>query len=95
MALSRSEVEHIALLARVGMSEEDLKVFGEQLSDIIEQFNVLDQVDITDVPPTSHTGDLTSVFREDISSPSSPQDDILANAPREDDGYFRVKAVLG
>ena len=95
MALSKSEVEHIASLARVGMTEEDIATFGEQLSRILEQFRVLDQVDTTDTPPTSHTVDLASVFREDEVAPSYPKEDILANAPREDDGFFRVKSVLG
>lgn len=95
MALSKREIQHVALLARVGMTEEDLKLFGEQLSNILEQFQVLDQVDTTDVPPTSHTVDLTSVFREDSTAPSFPVEDILANAPKEDDGFFKVKPVLG
>ena len=95
MALSKEEVHHIALLARVGMTDEDLETFGEQLSDILEQFQVLEQVDTEDVLPTSHTVDLTSVFRDDKERPSLPQADVLANAPREDDGFFRVKAVLG
>ncbi|MFQ5874840.1 MAG: Asp-tRNA(Asn)/Glu-tRNA(Gln) amidotransferase subunit GatC [Dehalococcoidia bacterium] len=95
MALSRSEVEHIAQLARVGMTEEDITLFAEQLSHILEQFQVLDQVDTTDVPPSSHTVDLTSVFRDDEVTPSSSKEDVLANAPREDEGFFRVKSVLG
>ncbi len=95
MALSREEVEHIARLARVGMTEEDLKVFGGQLSHILEQFNVLNEVDTEDVPPTSHTVDLSSVFRDDEERASLAQEDVLVNAPRRDDDYFRVKPVLG
>ncbi|MEE9198998.1 MAG: Asp-tRNA(Asn)/Glu-tRNA(Gln) amidotransferase subunit GatC [Dehalococcoidia bacterium] len=95
MSLSRSDVEHIARLARVGMTEEDLALFGEQLSHILEQFRVLDQVDTSGVSPTSHTVDLTSVFRDDEAAPSYPQEEVLANAPKEDDGFFRVKPVLG
>ena len=95
MALSREEVEHIARLARVGMTEEDLEVFGGQLSHILEQFNVLNEVDTDGVPPTSHTVDLASVFRDDEERASLAQKDVLANAPRRDDDYFRVKPVLG
>ena len=57
MALSKDEVQHIALLARVGMTEDDLELFREQLSSILEQFRVLDGVDTTDVPPhVSYSG---------------------------------------
>ena len=95
MALSREEVEHIAQLARVGMTPEDLDTFAEQLSHILEQFEILDEVDTDDVPPSSHPIDITSVFRDDEVTPSYPREDVLANAPREDDGFFRVKSVLG
>ena len=95
MPLKREEVEHIALLARVGMTNEDLQTFGEQLSDILEQFNVLSEVDTEGVPPTSHTVDVFTVFRDDEERPSLPSEDVLANAPRRDDDYFRVKPVLG
>ena len=95
MALERSEVEHIARLARIGMTEGDLELFREQLSHILEQFQILDQVDTTDVPPTSHTMELSSVFREDKAESSYPKEEVLANAPKEDDGFFRVKSVLG
>lgn len=95
MALSREEVEHIARLARIGMTEEDLEVFGGQLSHILEQFNVLKEVDTEGVPATSHTVDLSSVFRDDEERESLAQEDVLANAPRRDGDYFRVKPVLG
>ena len=95
MALSRSEVEHIAQLARVGMTEEDITLLAEQLSHILEQVQILEQVDTSGVPPSSHTVDLTSVFREDEVAPSYPKEEVLANAPSEDEGFFRVKAVLG
>ena len=95
MPLKREEVEHIARLARVGMTEEDLEIFGGQLSHILEQFNVLREVDTEDVLPTSHTVDLSSVFRDDEERPSLSQEDTLANAPRRDDDFFRVKPVLG
>ena len=95
MALKREEVQHIALLARVGMTEEELATFGGQLSHILDQFKVLEEVDTADVAPTSHTVDLTSVFRDDEERPSLAPEDVLANAPRRDDDYFRVKPVLG
>ena len=95
MALSDKEVKHIALLARIGMTEQELAMFGVQLSDILEQFRILEQVDTTDIPQTLHTVDLTSVFREDKALPSLTQEEVLSNAPWEYEGFFRVKAVLG
>ncbi len=94
MKLSREEVEHIALLARLGLSEADVERFREQLSNILENFTILQQVDTTDVPPTSQAVALQNVFRPDEPAPSLPQAEVLANAPRQEEGCFRVKAVL-
>ena len=94
LKLSREEVKHIALLARLGLTEADVEKFREQLSNILENFEVLKQVDTTGVPPTSHPVALTNVLRDDEVAPSYPPKDILANAPQEEDGCFRVRAVL-
>ena len=94
MKLSREEVEHIALLARLGLSEADVEKFREQLSHILENFTALQQVDTTDVPPTSHALALQNVIRSDQVGTSLPQAEVLANAPRQEEGCFRVKAVL-
>lgn len=94
MKLSREEVLHIATLARVGMTEEELERFREQLSNILEHFEVLRQVNTEGVPPTGHAIPLQNVFREDVVEASYPQDQILANAPAVEDNHFRVRAVL-
>ncbi|MBI4301181.1 MAG: Asp-tRNA(Asn)/Glu-tRNA(Gln) amidotransferase subunit GatC [Chloroflexi bacterium] len=94
MALSREEVEHIAVLARVGLSEADVEKFREQLSHIIEHFEVLRQVDTEGVPPMAHSVALENVTRPDEPSPSLSADQILANAPEKDEGFFKVHAVL-
>ncbi|MBI2906532.1 MAG: Asp-tRNA(Asn)/Glu-tRNA(Gln) amidotransferase subunit GatC [Chloroflexi bacterium] len=94
MKLSREEVEHIALLARVGLTEEDMERMREQLSNILENFEVLKQVDTEDVPPTAQSIDLISVVKPDEVRPSWPQEQILANAPQQEDGHFKVKAIL-
>ena len=94
MKLSREEVVHIALLARLGLSEEDLEKFREQLSNILENFEILQQVDTSNVPPTAYPIPLENVVREDETSPSLPQSEILANAPHQEESWFRVKAVL-
>jgi aspartyl-tRNA(Asn)/glutamyl-tRNA(Gln) amidotransferase subunit C len=94
LQIGRDEVRHIALLARLGVSEDDMEKFSRQLSDILEAFQVLQKVDTTGVPPTSHPVALDNVLRDDEVAPSYPSEEVLANAPREEDGCFRVRAVL-
>ena len=94
MKLSREEVLHIALLARLGLTETELDRFREQLSDILENFEVLQQVDTSDVPPTAQSIPLQNVTKGDEVAASLPPSQILANAPRRDGEYFRVRAVL-
>lgn len=94
MALSREEVLHIALLARVGLSEEDVAKFREQLSDVLDHFETLKALDTEGVEPTAYPLALESVMRSDEVRPSLPRDDVLANAPQAEDGAFRVRAVL-
>ncbi len=94
MPLSRDDVVHIASLCRVGMTDEDLERMREQLSHILEQFEVLNQVDTAGVAPASHSIELHSVFKEDEARPSLPSSDVLSNAPRQQDGFLRIKAVL-
>lgn len=94
MKLSREEVLRIARLARLGLSEAEIDRMGEQLSDILENFEILKQVDTSDVPPTAQSIDLQNVLRDDEVAPSLPSGEVLANAPRKEGGYFRVRAVL-
>jgi len=94
LKLSREEVKHIATLARVGLTEEELERFSQQLSHILENFAILQELDTADVPPTSHPMALSSVLRDDEAEPSYPPEDILANAPHREEAFFRVKAIL-
>jgi aspartyl-tRNA(Asn)/glutamyl-tRNA(Gln) amidotransferase subunit C len=94
MKLSREEVVHIAKLARLGMSEADIEKAREQLSNILENFEVLKEVDTTDVPPTAQSINLQNVMRDDISAPSLPAEDIMANAPDREEDLFKLRAVL-
>ena len=94
MKLSREEVLHIALLARLGLPETEVDRLKEQLSNILENFEVLQQVDTTDIPPTAQSIPLQDVMRRDEEAPSLPQSQILANAPRREEGFFRVRPVL-
>ena len=94
MALTREEVLHIAHLARVALSDEDVAKFQEQLSEILEHFETLKALDTEGVEPTSHPLPLESVMRADEVRPSLSREDVLANAPLAEDGLFRVRAVL-
>ncbi|MCH8066260.1 MAG: Asp-tRNA(Asn)/Glu-tRNA(Gln) amidotransferase subunit GatC [Chloroflexi bacterium] len=94
MSLTREEVLHIAHLAHLGLSEDEVPKFQEQLSGILDHFEALRALDTEGVPPTSHPLPLESVMREDEAAPSLPVEDVLANAPNAEDGLFRVRAVL-
>ena len=94
MSLTSQEAQHIALLARVGLTAEELERYRSQMENILEQFQVLQKVDTEGVPPTSQSVPLESVMREDTPAPSLPKEDTLANAPRREDDYLRVRAVL-
>ncbi len=94
MKLSREQVLHIALLARLGLSEEEVERAREQLSNILENFEVLKQVDTTNVPPTAQSITLQNVVRADEPGESLPPAEILSNAPQKEGSFFRVRAVL-
>jgi aspartyl-tRNA(Asn)/glutamyl-tRNA(Gln) amidotransferase subunit C len=94
MKLSRDEVLHIARLARLGVTESDIDTFREQLSNILESFEALQQVDTSNIPPTAQAVPLQNVMKPDAVAPSLPPSDILANAPRREEDFFRVRAVL-
>ena len=94
MKLSREEVLHIARLARLGLNDTEIDRLREQLSDILENFEILQQVDTSDVPPTAQSIALQNVVRDDEVAPSLSSSEILANAPRREGDFFRVRAVL-
>ena len=94
MKLSREEVLKIATLCRLELSEDELERFRGQLSNILANFEVLQQVDTAEVPPAAYPIPLKNVIRKDEARPSLDKEDVLANAPRQEDGCFRVKAVL-
>ena len=94
MSLTREEVLHIAQLAHLGLSEDEVQKFQEQLSEILNHFEALRALDTEGVPPTSHPLPLASVMREDEVAPSLPVEDVMANAPNAEDDLFRVRAVL-
>ena len=94
MALTSEDVDHVAALARLGISAEERTRFAEQLSGILEHFRALQALDTENIPPTAQVLDIRNVMRPDTARPPLPQAAALANAPREEDGFFRVQAVL-
>ncbi len=94
MTLTSDDVRHIALLARVGMTDDEIEVMREQLSGILEHFQVLQQVNTEKVEPTAHSVETHAVLRDDEARQSVSKDDALANAPHRDGDFVRVRAVL-
>ena len=94
MNLTPDEVQHITLLARVGLDLEELERYRTQLSDILEHFQVLQEVDTEGVSPTGSSVLQESVMRDDEPADSLSSEEVLATAPNREDDYFRVRAVL-
>ena len=95
MRLSREEVEHVASLARLGLSHEETARMQDQLSSILGHIAMLDRLETTAIPPTAQVNTLTNVMRDDVTVGSLPVTAILANAPRQREEFFEVHAVLG
>lgn len=94
MKLSREEVEHIAELARLTLNDEELTLYQEQLSDILEYFERLQELDSEAIEPTATVLPLRNVMRADKAASAFDREDILANAPAAEDGCFEVPTVL-
>ena len=92
--LTTQDVERIAELANLTLSADLLSTIPAQLSAIIDLVNKLQEVDTTNVEPTSQVTGMTNVFREDAVEPSFTQEEALSNAPRSDNGYFVVNAIF-
>lgn len=94
MSLTPDDVLHVARLARVALAPEEVTRLADQLSGILDHFATLSAVPTDGVEPTAHPLPLANVMRADEVLPSLPRDQVLANAPRHEDGYLRVRAVL-
>jgi aspartyl-tRNA(Asn)/glutamyl-tRNA(Gln) amidotransferase subunit C len=95
MGLSREEVEAVASLARLGLSEFEVTLMQDQLSTILEHIAAIDRLDTDAILPTAQVNTLSNVMRPDVIVDSLPREAVLANAPRQADGFFEVHAVLG
>jgi aspartyl-tRNA(Asn)/glutamyl-tRNA(Gln) amidotransferase subunit C len=92
--LSLAEVEIIAELAKLTLTDEEKAVFQEQLSEVLEYAEMLQQLDTTGIPPTTSALPLSNVMRADLVRPSLSNEEALFNAPEAEDGSFKVRAVL-
>jgi aspartyl-tRNA(Asn)/glutamyl-tRNA(Gln) amidotransferase subunit C len=93
--ISRDDVAHVARLARLDVTEDELDRFVEQLGAVLEHAAGVAALDTTGVPPTAHPFPLSNVLRDDEVRPSLDRDEVLAQAPAAEDGRFRVPRILG
>lgn len=94
MSLTAQDVRHVAELAKLKLTDDEVGRFAQQLSAILDYAAILQQVDTSHVPPTPYVLPLQNVMRDDDAAPSLPNDVALGNAPDADDGFFRVRAVF-
>ncbi len=94
MQLTTDEVRHVAELAKLALTEEEIVQYTQQLSAILDYAALLQEVDTSGVPPTPYILPLTNVMREDVAAPCLSNAAALANAPDSDHGFFRVRAVF-
>jgi aspartyl-tRNA(Asn)/glutamyl-tRNA(Gln) amidotransferase subunit C len=94
MKLTRDQVRHVAELAKLKLTEQEIDLFREQLSAILEYAARLDELDTEAIPPTAAVLPLQNVMRPDVPTPSFPRSAMLRNAPDQEDGLVKVKVVL-
>ncbi len=94
MRIPRDQIEHIAVLARLSLSDEEKDLFATQLGSILEYVEKLNELDTSAVPPTSHVLSLRNVMRDDITAPSLSREDALANAPAHTEKFYRVPKII-
>jgi aspartyl-tRNA(Asn)/glutamyl-tRNA(Gln) amidotransferase subunit C len=93
--ISRSDVEHVAMLARLALTDEEIEQLTGELGAIVDYAAEVSALDTSDVPPTAHPLPLVNVFRPDDPRPGLDRDEVLAEAPATEDGQFRVPRILG
>jgi aspartyl-tRNA(Asn)/glutamyl-tRNA(Gln) amidotransferase subunit C len=93
--LSRSDVEHVAYLARLGLTDGELATLEGQLNHILDQYAILARLDTDDIPPTAQTIELENILRDDVARESLPVEAVLENAPERDGDFIVVPAIIG
>ncbi|MEA4901955.1 Asp-tRNA(Asn)/Glu-tRNA(Gln) amidotransferase subunit GatC [Desulfitobacterium sp.] len=94
MKISRQQVEHVAMLARLELSEEEVAGYTVQLNSILDYAAMLDQLNTDDIKPTAYAVPLHNIVREDQVKPSFAREKVLANAPVAEDGFFKVPRIV-
>jgi aspartyl-tRNA(Asn)/glutamyl-tRNA(Gln) amidotransferase subunit C len=94
MHLTVDEVRHVAELAKLRLTDDEVAQYAEQLSAILEYAERVQMVDVSNVPPTPYVLPLETILREDVPEPGLSNEEALANAPDSADGFFRVRAVF-
>lgn len=92
--LSRSDVEHVAYLARLGLTDAELTRLEAELNHILDQYAILAELPTDEIPPTAQTIELENILRDDVVKPSLPVEAVLANAPARDGDFIVVPAIL-
>lgn len=93
--ISRDDVAHVARLARLELTDDELDTFTGQLAAVLDHARDVEALDLADVPPTDHPLPLGNVLRADVVGPTLAPEDALAAAPQAEDGRFRVPTILG
>ena len=93
--LSRNDVAHLARLARLAVTDEELDLYAGQLSAVLDAVAQVGKAAVDEVPPTTHAVPMTNVMRADVARPSLPREAVLAGAPAAEDDRFRVPRILG
>ena len=95
MAISEEQVRHVALLARLALTDEEVARFGDDLNSILGHIDTIQQLDLADVPPTAHALDVVNETRADEIKPGLTREGALANAPEAADGAFLIPRIVG
>lgn len=95
MAISEEQVRHVALLSRLALSDEQVHVLSEQLNTILEHIETIQELDLSEVPPTAHAVSVTNSMRPDEVVPGLTQEQALRNAPKQRDGAFVIPRIVG
>jgi aspartyl-tRNA(Asn)/glutamyl-tRNA(Gln) amidotransferase subunit C len=88
------DIEHLSLLARLNLSEDEKQLFSRQVDSIIDYINTLNELDTSDVEPTAHILPMKNVFREDTLKVSLPREKAMQNAPEKNDDFYRVPKII-
>jgi aspartyl-tRNA(Asn)/glutamyl-tRNA(Gln) amidotransferase subunit C len=93
--LTRADIEHVAHLARLGLTPDELSRLQGEMNHILDQYAMLAELDTDHIPPTAQVIELENILRDDVARPSMPPEAVLANAPERDGDAFVVPAILG